>query len=291
VALVIAFVVASIGGALAWRVSRPAAPAPKEVEVRSLVMLLDEQPALDKAAVANAMAAEFGMKARVGGEVPLLSIQVEGHDLLLHLEKGEYPLDGYDGLEDEHAGWIAVDDNTWQNRAVGDPYPVIGRVLAALWMDSAVAVLHPQSQQWVMVNDSTRTKLREPDVINALFRRERGEPPIPVDDKDPALVAARNLARKRWPEFEKAFRAREGEDFILKAPITRGDVTEHIWITVLHMDGGVIRGRLANEPYDLAGLQMGSSVEVRIDEIDDWPYTLKVTEVGYFTKAVVEVRK
>lgn len=169
-ALVFAFVVASIGGALAWRVSRP-----KEVEVRSLVVLLGEPPAFDRAAVARMMAAEFGMKARFGG--------------------------------------------------------------------------------------------------------------------DPALVAARNLARKRWPEFEKAFGAREGEDFVLKAPVTRGDVTEHIWITVLHMDGGVIRGRLANEPYDLAGLRMGSSVEVRIDEIDDWEFLRDGKLHGYFTKGVVEGRK
>lgn len=293
--LVFAVVTASIGGAIAWRLSRPPEKprieVTQNVEVRSLVVLLSETPAIDKAAVSKAMSAEFGLKARVTGDLPLLTIHVEGHDLLLHVEKDEYSLDDFEDFDLQHSGWIAVDDNTWSTRLVGDSYPVIARVLAALWPESAAAVLHPQTKQWVMVTGATREKLREPEVINALFRREQGEEPIPVKDTDPALVAARDAARKRWPEFVQAFRARKGQDFIVKAPITRGDFTEHIWITVLDVDGEVISGRLANEPYDLAGLKLGSTIVVRIDAIDDWEYTIDGKTRGYFTKAAVEGRK
>lgn len=289
--LVFAVVIASIGGALVWRITRKPEPVRKDAEIRSLVVLLDEPPVLDKAAAQRAILGEFGLKARVSGDLPLLTIEVEGHQLLVHVENDEYSLDDIDDFDLEHAGWIAVDDNTWQNRAVGDSYPVIARVLAALWEPSSAAIIHPQTKQWVMVTDATPKKLREPDVINALFRRERGAPTITVDNKDPALAAARNEARKRWPEFVKAFRAREGENFMIKAPISSGEVTEHIWITVVYEEDNRIGGRLANEPYDLAGLKLGSPVEVSLDEIDDWEYTIEGKAHGYFTKAAVEGRK
>mgnify|MGYP003329175806 CR=1 FL=1 len=49
----------------------------------------------------------------------------------------------------------------------------------------------------------------------------------------PAMgVAAVAEATRRWPEFVAAFSARDGEGHSVKAPITRGERTEFIWIEV-----------------------------------------------------------
>lgn len=289
--LVFAVVIASLGGAITWRITRPAEVVRKEVEIRSLVVLLNQPPALDKAAAEKAIHAEFGLEARVSGRLPLLTVEVEGHQLLVHVENGDYSLDSFEDFDLEHAGWIAVDDNTWQNRSVGDSYPMIARVLAALWEQSAIAIVHPQTKQWMMADDSTPKKLRDPDVINALFRREPGALSFLANEADPAMAAAREEARKRWPEFVKAFREREGKDFVVKAPITRGEVTEHIWIIVVFEDDKRVGGRLANEPFELAGLKLGSAVEVSLDVIDDWHFTHGGKSRGGFYKAIMEGRK
>jgi uncharacterized protein YegJ (DUF2314 family) len=89
----------------------------------------------------------------------------------------------------------------------------------------------------------------------------------------------------------KAYRARKGADFRVKAAFTRGDVTEHIWFLAVEVDEKRAAGWLTTEPIELPGLTRGSPVAAAVSEIDDWSFTFKGKTVGRFTTAAVEGRK
>ena len=70
-------------------------------------------------------------------------------------------------------------------------------------------------------------------------------PVIPIDDDDPRMLAAAAEAHRRWPEFLEAFgKRKDGQSFSVKGPVSRGNNTEFIWISVIAVDGEFIRGNL-----------------------------------------------
>ncbi|MBM3753870.1 MAG: DUF2314 domain-containing protein [Acidobacteria bacterium] len=292
--LVFAVVTASIGGVIAWRVTqppKPVVPPVQDLEARSLVLLLDRPPNLDKLAISKAVATEFGAQAHVTGDLPSLTVLVDGNELSLRVRQDEYPLRDFNDFEMKHFGWIGVDHSSWKNRPEVDSYPPMARVLAALWPEGAAAIVCPESKEWAIVTRSTPKKLREPNVLDALFRPDKtsGLKNMHIDDSD--FAAARAEARRRWPEFVRAFRAHEGKAFIVKASVTRGKFTEHIWIDVVSEHEGAITGRLANEPFELEGLKLGSTVSISAGDIDDWRFVFDGEIHGYFTQAAVKARQ
>lgn len=110
-----------------------------------------------------------------------------------------------------------------------------------------------------------------------------------INSDDPRMQAAVDEARRRWPEFLKAFENRGPHDiFAVKAPFTDGEITESMWVNVESIEGGGVSGMLANEPLDIASLAQGDQVCVTAGEICDWGYRLAGQEAGNFTQKVIE---
>jgi hypothetical protein len=142
----------------------------------------------------------------------------------------------------EHKAWLSID--IIQPKApTAENYRVAGRVLAGLIGRECVALYHPPLNKLVPCGEDTLEKLRGEDPIRAVFQQMTTVPVVPVGD-DPRLKAAEAEARRRFPEFEAAFRAKAGDDFSVKAPISRGGNTEHIWILVDEIHADRIEGRL-----------------------------------------------
>jgi uncharacterized protein YegJ (DUF2314 family) len=95
-------------------------------------------------------------------------------------------------------------------------------------------------------------------------------------------------ARRRFPEFEDAFRSGDATDFSVKALISSADNAEHIWIEVEEITEGKIVGRLGNEPVRLDGLRLGSRVEIEKSQVEDWAFRSGDTPIGMFTVPVIQ---
>jgi uncharacterized protein YegJ (DUF2314 family) len=103
------------------------------------------------------------------------------------------------------------------------------------------------------------------------------------------MLAAVAQARQEWPRFKDAFEARAGENFSVKAPVTHGDNTEFIWISVTAIEGERVYGELANDPGDLGPLKLGSKASVQVSDLNDWCYVdAEQNLAGGFTIAAVQ---
>jgi uncharacterized protein YegJ (DUF2314 family) len=194
-----------------------------------------------------------------------------------------------------HQAWIAID-----HMPLGEGVPPadvllrIGRLAAALAADGddVIAVYHPPSGRIAPWDASLREKLASAEPLSA-FTEPAQVPVIQVESDSPAMVAAVEEARRRWPEFVAAFRAASKPDrFSVKAPVTEGENTEFIWIEVKAIADGRIHGFLANEPVALGDLKLGAFVSVAEAELNDWvfPDPADATRpLGLFTvKAVTD---
>ena len=86
-------------------------------------------------------------------------------------------------------------------------------------------------------------------------------------------AAVAEARRRRWPEFATLFETRDPASqrpFIVKAPFTSGEDTEHMWIVVTAIEGDAIRGTLANHPHHLLEFQEGQEVTVDAATLTDW---------------------
>jgi uncharacterized protein YegJ (DUF2314 family) len=97
-------------------------------------------------------------------------------------------------------------------------------------------------------------------------------PIVEVSGDDPLMVKAVEKARESWPKFVAAYEADAGENFSIKAPVTHGENTEFIWISVTAIEGDNVYGELANDPGDLGPLKLGSKVSVPVSDLNDWCY-------------------
>ena len=101
------------------------------------------------------------------------------------------------------------------------------------------------------------------------------------------MQAAVAEAKARWPQFVEAFKKREGENFCIKAPVTRNGETEFIWIEVTGLEPEFIHGKLGNQPVALENLQLGDPIEVPLADLNDWAFVRQKKLIGLFTANVV----
>lgn len=87
------------------------------------------------------------------------------------------------------------------------------------------------------------------------------------------MEAATAEARRRWPEFATLFENRDpaaDRPYIVKAPFTSGENTEHMWVVVTSIQGNAIHGTLANHPHHLLEFHEGQEVTVDAATLTDW---------------------
>ena len=114
-------------------------------------------------------------------------------------------------------------------------------------------------------------------------------PIVEVSDDDPLMIHAVKKAREGWPRFVEVYEAQAGENFTVKAPVSYGEKTEYIWISVTAIEGENVYGQLANDPGDLGPLKLGSKVSVPVAELNDWCYIDPATKLqGGFTIEAVK---
>jgi uncharacterized protein YegJ (DUF2314 family) len=196
------------------------------------------------------------------------------------------------GLFREHRAWFSCDalgvDGRTSAEEVGEWYRRLGKLFAQLLDDNCVLVMVPDTARAYPINEDTETALRSDDPLQAL-QETLTVPFIEVADDDPLMQEAVAKARREWPAFVAAYEARAGENFSIKAPVTHGDNTEFIWISVTSIEGERVYGTLANDPVDLGPLKLGSKVSVPIADLNDWGYIDRAGNMaGAFTVEAVQ---
>src|SRR6185503_16540878 len=185
---------------------------------------------------------------------------------------------------EDHRAWVAVDlmQPFDESRPRESYYPSIARLIAELAGDDCLAVFHPASKRINAWDESLRATLRGPDPLKD-FAVPVHPPVLQIDEQDSKLAAGKEEARRRFPEFLDAWRRKDGEHFSIKAPVTAGGRTEHIWIEVDEVLDDRISGKLGNEPVNLGGMKLGDRVDVAHAEVEDWVVVRGGSTIGLFT--------
>lgn len=189
----------------------------------------------------------------------------------------------------EHKAWLSV-DLLGKSSSLEDEqtaYLCIGKLVAELSTEDCMAIFCPQTGQLNIYDPALDEKLRSDKPLE-VFGHMPLLPVIAVDDDDPAMNAAVEEAKRRWPEFKEAFAKRKPDQiFSAKAGITRNGNTEFIWFKVAGLAGGEIHGYLDNDPVNLGELKHGDYVSVPESDLNDWVYKEDDRIVGMFTTKVL----
>lgn len=285
-----------------WRRRRAA----RESHMNSLVVLLREPRALNLEVLAFQLEKAIGVpvyagippdeddsvEVFVGGGPGTYMLHLPGSMFSIHNVGhpycGEMP---HPDMRVQHAvashrAWMAVDIH-YSQAPQESKWRTPGRILSQLVGCDGLLAIHFPTESVAAWSEETPDLLLADDPISSVFGEPSLVPVMKVEDAA-VLAEATAQARREFPEFERAFRAGDGSDFTVKAPITRDDNTEHIWVSVEEIRDGVVRGRLENEPVALEGLRLGSVVEVPCAEVDDWVYLRGEERVGEFSRPVFE---
>lgn len=283
----------------------------------SLVLLLKQPKYLEAAVLAEVLKSAWNLPFEVGqgdaeegkddkakpfvvGESPLFMVSAGDAMFVVHNHGTGYFSD-VDKLAEkipdlrqrklvtDQQAWLSVDCIWTADGTRESQYPRIARAIAELADDTVLGLFQPETDRLVPWEESLEARLRKGENLDDLFRSDK-VPVVQVSDDDPRMKAAVAEARHRWPEFAAAFKARQpGGHYAVKAPITREDNTEFIWLEVIGLEPEYIHGTLANDPVDLGGLKIGDQVEVPLSDLNDWGFYQEEGDepVGLFTSKVL----
>lgn len=302
----------------AWIFWRELAPDDdSDTPMVSLVLLLKQPKYLEAAVLAEVLKSAWGLPFEVGrdegetvkeegakpfvlGESPLFMVSTGDAMFVLHNHTNSY-FSEVEQLADripdlrqrklvtDQQAWLSV-DCMWTTDGVRETqYPRIARAIAELADDTVLGLFQPETSRLIPWEEALEVRLRKGENLDDLFRATQ-VPVVQVSDDDPRMKAAVAEARRRWPEFVAAFKARQpGGNYAVKAPITREDNTEFIWLEVIGLEPEYIHGKLANDPVDLGGLKLGDQVEVPLSDLNDWTFSHKESDepAGLFTVKVL----
>ncbi|MEO0416908.1 MAG: DUF2314 domain-containing protein, partial [Verrucomicrobiota bacterium] len=177
---------------------------------------------------------------------------------------------------EEHQAWLSID---WMNDD-GKPelkeraraYATIGRIMAALAGPDCLAIYCPELQCCNEFDPSLLEDLKTGNPL-AIFDEPTFEPVVEVADNDPRMEAAVAEAVSRWGEFVLAFEQASEEEkgrFLIKAEFSEGMLSEFMWVRVIEIAAGKIKGILTNDPHELLDVYRGAEVEIDLDRLNDW---------------------
>ncbi len=267
--------------------------ANKQERIISLVLLLREPRKLSEHTLATAVSKALGIKHShdegadtfVVAKAPYYMIKLDTGRFVVNTIEGPYFKDT-DKLAaeikdprlskavHEHAAWLSIDWAEKQEpKDVKRVYQQIGKIAAALAGPDTLAIYNPDTDQFQFNDEALAQSLQGEDPLKNFASASGASDVASIRDDDPALVVARAEAKKQWPEFVKAFRAKDGKNFAVKGPITEGDADEYMWLTVTDIDDKEVHGTLANDPVDLKGFKRGQDLHIALEDVDDWIYT------------------
>lgn len=298
-----------------WRLKRSLSDQEEEHQMLSFVALLKKPQRLEPIYIATAAKKAWnatlsyaedddeGPDGFVVGQEGLPTLMVRFRDRMVMINNfpSPYMEDPETAAEDipdmrlrslvsQHTAWISCDalgvESFHDLDEVREWYKVLGRMLAELVDDNCLAILLPQTQQVFPNMDETLELLKAEDPLEALGF-EAPAAVLQISDDDPRMIKAVEEARRTWPNFVAAFEQKAGEEFGVKAPISRDGNTEFIWISVTAIENDVIYGELANDPVALGNLKLGSRVKTTVSDLNDWVYLSKDGPQGMFTSKVI----
>jgi len=235
----------------------------------------------------------------VAGKSPIFLIKSPDAIFMLHNFPSPYSSEARESAQalpdlrlrkaiEDHRAWIAVDlmESFDAARPRESFYPAIAKLIAELAGDDCLAIYHPESNRVNAWDETLKEALRGPEPLKN-FAKVVNPPVLQIDDQDPDLLASVTEARRRLPEFIDAFRRKDGQGFSVKAPVTAGGRTEHIWIEVDGVTEEQVDGRLGNEPVSLGGMKIGDRVDVALSDVEDWVMVRNGEPIGAFTARTV----
>ena len=98
-------------------------------------------------------------------------------------------------------------------------------------------------------------------------------PALIVAGDDAELEAAQARAKQGLGQFLQRLRSRSGTDieFAVQAEITRGDVTEAVWLSGVRLGRrNHVSGRVHADPILLSELRAGQSLTIALAQVTDW---------------------
>ncbi len=275
----------------------PSADGPDSVKPHrmiSLVLLLSQPRTLDATAVASAVSRGWNTP------VPESAISVIPPSFLVNSALGNYAINSVDkpyfadsakladevkdpaiaGTVREHRAWISVDWLGNDEKAdLHVVYQHISQALVQLIGKDTLAVYSPDTDQF-RLNDATLTDhLLSPDPLQSLIpaglsNGQAAGNTVTINDDDPQLLAAQAEARKNWPEFMKAYQAREKDQyFAVKGRILEGANVEYMWLQVTSIDDTLVHGKLDSDPETLKKVKRGAELHMPIADVDDWLFS------------------
>lgn len=302
----------------AWQFWRELAPAPASEErpMISLVALLRQPRYLEVPVLAEILKSAWGLDFKVSdeggesseqagrpfivGESPIFMVNTGDAMFIVHNHAVSYFNEVEDLLEkvhdlrqrkiiSDHQAWLSVDCMWADEGAREAQYPRIARAIAELADGAALGLFQPEDNRLIAWDVALDQRLRTGQNLDQFFATDQ-LPVVRIADDDPRMIAAVAEARRRWPEFVAAFKARQPDGiYSAKAAVTREGNTEFIWMEVIGLEPEFIHGKLANEPVDLGGLKLGDQVEVPVSDLNDWAYKHQPDgePVGLFTVRVL----
>ncbi|MBX3392567.1 MAG: DUF2314 domain-containing protein [Phycisphaeraceae bacterium] len=140
-----------------------------------------------------------------------------------------------------------------------------GRAIASRALGVGLAVLAAGTCAWsgCASKDPGRPpnqEIRDPDRM------------VTVEDGDPRLVAATEEARRRWPEFEKAFQDRgtSRRCFVKVRVDAEPRGYEYLWVEADMVTGNTIWGRVNSTPMHTTRVREGEPLTIYLPEVWDW---------------------
>lgn len=193
---------------------------------------------------------------------------------------------------ESHQAWLSVDlmDSTEDPTDAEVAYQIIGKILSYLAGPDCLAIYCPELQRCNEF-DLSLIDILGGDRPLDLFDEPTFEPIIEISDDNPKMAAAVAEARKRWPEFVRAFGTCEEEDldrYIVKAEFREGKNCEYMWVQVEEINNNEIEGILMNDPHELLDVHRGARVQLSLDRLNDWIFPQPDgSHVGGFTLDVL----
>lgn len=181
-------------------------------------------------------------------------------------------------LAEMHSAYVAVDCM----KSPADAkvmYSVLGRLAAELLDDHCVLLYSTELGTVAVPDEGTQEALRTDPM--GVFPGHGVSYVGPRNETTTSQIAE---ARRRWPEFETAFREHAGDGlFMVKAGFQHERGTEHMWFVVDTISEGRVSGKLANKPVYFRGAAEGDRVSEVVGEISDWAYAYAGNAAGGFT--------
>ena len=188
----------------------------------------------------------------------------------------------------EHTAWISIDVMA-ESASPEEAVPLMAPIIAAFSGPDCLVLYCTHTKQMVHFNSKVVAALKSPNPLSA-FDEIHADPIVNVAPKnEDAMAAAEAEARRRFPEFLTAFKARKrGDGFAVKIAFRHAGKVEHMWVDVRSIEGDTLSGILANDPQTLTHMKIRMPLSVKRADIEDWMIQRGAQTLGGFTAAVLQ---